>query len=179
MLSKNEETAWRTLRANGYKSSIGICGALHGILFVVVLIIVWIFGVPFLPPSFLDYGWLLHIGHSVLWALALAVSGSKSVELISMAIALTLVVLMFDTWALVFSLVPWLYGCIVDSPSSFYYNCVSNAPYMITLFVMGLVCMLCTVFIFYNMFALLAYIKRSVADLRPYPSDYAADTKRA
>jgi hypothetical protein len=182
MLSKDEETAWRTLRANGYKSNIGMCGVLNGILFIVTLILALLFAIPLFPPSLFDYGWIYHVPHAVLWAPALAISGSKSVELLSIvALILVLPTLMLDVWVFAFNMAPWLYGCIVNSPSSFYYECVVSAPYMITLFVLAALFFFSTVLIFYNIFSLLTYIKNSLGsnayrrqDMVP---DYT-DTKR-
>jgi hypothetical protein len=158
---RGEEALWRTIRANDYKVSVGIAGFASLAVTVVGAVLLWAFGVPFLPPSLIDYGWLFHVPHIIFWAAALTVSNSQSTELVTLVAALAVPTVLLDLWVVIINFVPWLIGCITGSPVSWVYDCVVSAVYMIVLTVLALLALLTTVFILYYTLALLAYINRS------------------
>ena len=158
---RSEEALWRTIRANDYKTSVGIAGFASLAVTVVGAILLWIFKVPFLPPSLVDYGWLLHLPHVIFWACALTVSNSQSIELVTLVAALAVPTVLLDTWTVFVNFLPWLIGCIMGSPVSWVYDCVVSAVYMIVLTVISLLAFFTTVFILHYTLVLLAYINRS------------------
>lgn len=158
---RSEEALWRTIRANDYKTSIGIAGFASLAVTIVGAALLVIFKVPFLPPSLLDYGWLFHLPHAIFWACALTVSNSQSIELVTLVAALAVPTVLLDAWTVFVNFIPWLVGCITGSPVSWIYDCVVSAVYMIVLTVISLLAFITTVFILYYTLVLLAYINRS------------------
>lgn len=159
-MEMQQEAAWRTLRANRYKSDIAMCGILGAVATIALAVFVLIVGLPLLPPGLLEYGYLYHLPHVVFWILALAVSGTQSFELLALTALISVAVVVMDAWPIAGVFVPWIIGCFTSSSvETLITECAISSIYLVSLAAISLILLVTSVSIFVNAVGLIGQVR--------------------